>query len=414
MAGGGLVQLVAVGAQDAYLTSNAEITFFKMIYRRYTNFAIEPVRQTINGSVGFGKKCTCPISRNGDLITSIFLEIVLQKSGDTYYPAEAFIQDIELEIGGQRIDKHYADWYRMYDNLFRKDADRTNYRRMTDFVDNEAPGAIKRFYVPLIFFFNKSPGLAIPLIALSYHEIKLNITFASTVTGINTSFSPLVDVWVDYVFLDQDERRRYAQVQHEYLIEQVQFTGEESVSIDANSQKTWQSRLNFNHPVKYLAWNIRDGNYHGRYVGTNTADIANTGSYAEALAPLYSAKLTLNGNDRFTERMGSYFNVVQPWQANATRAPSGSYLYSFALRPDEHQPSGTCNFSRIDSAQLSLVFKQAANTYGSGGNFYQAANVGAENYTVGAATALTGLRVYAINYNIFKVLSGMGGLAYAT
>jgi hypothetical protein len=167
MGGGGLMQLVAYGAQDVYLTTSPQITFFKTIYRRHTNFAIEPIEQTFTGTVGWGKKVTTTVSRNGDLITDIFLEITLKKSGATFYPAEALIQEIELEIGGQRIDKHYADWFRIYDALFRKNNERMNYRRMTDFVDGEATGAVKRFYVPLIFFFSRSPGLALPLIALT-------------------------------------------------------------------------------------------------------------------------------------------------------------------------------------------------------------------------------------------------------
>jgi len=413
--GGGLLQLVAYGAQDVYLTSSPQVTFFKIVYRRYTNFALESIHQTTNGSTGWGKKISCTISRNGDLITDVFLEIVLKSSGPTFFPAEDLIDDIELEIGGQRIDKHYSDWFRLYDNLFRKDADRQNYRRMTDFVDNEVAGTIKRFYLPLIFFFNKSPGLALPLISLQYHEVKLNISLASSISGIDAAYTPQLDIWVDYVYLDNDERRRYAQISHEFLIEQLQWTGSETVTVDASSQKSSNYRLNFNHPVKALAFAIADPNYHGRYSAYPAADLANLNSYAEGLAPLYSAKLQLNGNDRFSERYGSYFNVVQPWQGFRTRAPAGSYLYSFALRPEGHQPSGTCNFSRVDNATLSLTFKQAANTYGSGASFaFAAANVGSEATTVSGATALNTLRVYAINYNVLRIMSGMGGLAYAT
>lgn len=411
---GGLIQLVAYGAQDMYLTGNPQVTYFKIVYRRYTSFAIESITQTLSGSVGFGKRVTCTISRNGDLVTDVFLEITLKKSGDTFYPAEALISEIELEIGGQRIDKHYADWFRMYDNLWRKDSERNQYRRMTDFVDNENVGAIKRFYVPLIFFFNKAPGLSMPLIALQYHEIKLNIQLASSVSGIDAAYTPTLDVWCDYVFLDSDERRRYAQVAHEYLIEQVQFTGEETAVVDGTVAKSDLKRLNFNHPCKYVAWNFRDGNYHGRYTGTPTNDLANSTTYAEGLAPMYKAKLQLNGNDRIAERYGSYFNQVQGYQAHRTRVPAGVYLYSFALRPEEHQPSGSCNLSRIDNFTLNYQMKIAANSYGVGGQPFLAANVGSENYTVSGATALTGFRMYAVNYNVFRVMSGMGGLAYAT
>ncbi len=173
------MQLVAYGAQDIYLTGSPQITFFKTIYRRHTNFAVESIEQTFNGTVGWGKKVSTTISRNGDLISDVILEITLKKSGATFYPAEALIQDVELEIGGQRIDKHYADWFRVYDSLFRKDDEQTQYRRMTDFVDGEAVGTVKRFYLPLVFFFNRSPGMALPLIASNSAERKSTLPRAS-------------------------------------------------------------------------------------------------------------------------------------------------------------------------------------------------------------------------------------------
>ena len=407
MGGGGLMQLVAYGAQDIYLTGSPQITFFKTIYRRHTNFAIESIGQTFNGTVGWGKKVSTTISRNGDLITDVFLEITMKKSGATFYPAEALIQDIELEIGGQRIDKHYADWFRVYDALFRKDDEAAQYRRMTDFVDGEAVNTVKRFYLPLIFFFNRSPGLALPLIALQYHEVKLNVQLASAVDGVSTSDSDLtVDCYVDYVYLDTDERRRFAQVSHEYLIQQLQFTGDESVTVSASETKSTSVRLNFNHPTKFLAW-VFKGSKHGQYTAQPTTDYANIGTYAEALAPLRSAKLQLNGHDRFSERKGSYFNLVTPWQTLRTKAPAGVYLYSFSLKPDEHQPSGSCNFSRIDNATLSLSMKAAS------ANGTTVANVTAEDTTLSGATALTALKVFAENYNVFRIMSGMGGLAYS-
>lgn len=150
-----------------YLTGNPQITFWKIIYRRHTNYAIESIEQTFNGTVGFGRKTSCTISRNGDLVTDVVLECSLKKNGATFYPAEAFIADVECEIGGQRVDKHYADWFRIYDNLFRRDNEREQYRRLVDFVDGEANDCVKRFYVPLVFFFNRNPGLALPLIALT-------------------------------------------------------------------------------------------------------------------------------------------------------------------------------------------------------------------------------------------------------
>jgi len=161
----------AYGAQDIYLTGNPSITFWKTVYRRYTQFSLEAIEQTFNGTVDYGKKVSCTVSRNGDLISTMFLELTLKKSsGASYYPAENFLKEVELEIGGQRVDKHYADWYRMYDELFRSGDEKLAYRRLVDFDTPAAgseEGVVKKFYVPLIFFFNKNPGLALPLIALN-------------------------------------------------------------------------------------------------------------------------------------------------------------------------------------------------------------------------------------------------------
>ncbi|AGE59385.1 major capsid protein VP54 [Acanthocystis turfacea Chlorella virus OR0704.3] len=435
---GGLSQLVAYGAQDVYLTGNPQITFFKTVYRRYTNFAVESIQQTINGSVGFGNKVSTQISRNGDLITDIVIEFVLSSVGPTFYPAEQLLQDVELEIGGQRIDKHYNDWFRTYDSIFRMDNDRVNYRRMTDYVDNESIGTTKRFYVPLIFFFNQTPGLALPLIALQYHEVKLYFTLASSVNGITANASgatsgfangatvdaPQMSVYVDYIFLDTQERTRFAQLPHEYLIEQLQFTGSETATISTTTQASQNIRMNFNHPTKYLAWNFNPGTFngYGRYtalanVSTNSnltvGDTANTATFNEQLAPLDSAKIQLNGQDRFSSRKGSYFNKVQPYQTVGSVVPAGVYLYSFALKPAGRQPSGTCNFSRIDNATLSLTYKTASvNAYDVIANVANGLGQ-SETVTANTAIALTNLNIYAKNYNVFRVMSGMGGLAFA-
>jgi hypothetical protein len=243
---------------------------------------------------------------------------------------------------------------------------------------------------------------------VQYHEVKLNILFASSVDGVSTSDSDLtVQAFVDYVYLDTDERRRFAQVSHEYLIQQLQFTGDESVAPSTDTTKSQNIRLNFNHPTRFLTW-VFKGSKHGQYTGAPTADLGNLKTYAEALAPLYSAKLQLNGHDRFSERRGSYFNQVQPWQTLRARAPAGVYLYSFSLKPDEHQPSGSVNFSRIDNATLSITLKKA----NVGANVVS--SILSEDTTAQAVTNLTALKVYAENFNVFRIISGMGGLAYSS
>ena len=160
---------------------------------------------------------------------------------------------------------------------------------------------------------------------------------------------------MSYVFLDTDERRRFAQVSHEYLITQTQFTGAETVAFDAQTNKPVSVRLAFNHPTKFLCWNMKRPSVHGSYIALDDAagtvpidnlyqnsggDTSVSGRYSERLAPLHTAKLMLNGQDRMSTRYGSYFNIVQPWTHMKTKPAAGCYLYSFALRPDEHQPSG--------------------------------------------------------------------------
>ena len=237
---------------------------------------------------------------------------------------------------------------------------------------------------------------------MQYHEVKINIQLASSVPGVDSTVEPTMQCYVDYVYLDTDERRRFAQVSHEYLIQQLQFTGDEAVSIGTTS-KSQNIRLNFNHPTRFLAWVIK-GEKHGQYTGVDATDYANVKTYAEALAPLKSAKLQLNGHDRFSERKGSYFNLVQPWQTLRAKAPAGVYMYSFSLKPDEHQPSGSVNFSRIDNATLSLTYKAASVSGG-------VSAITAEDTTSTNAQNLTALKIFAENFNVLRIMSGMAGLA---
>jgi hypothetical protein len=410
-------------------------------------------------------------------------------------------------------------------------------------------------YIPLQFWFNSNPGLALPLIALQYHEVKINLDlrpideclWAVTTLSCNTNGSNpntqlnigstvaatiaynqsmvAASLYVDYVFLDTDERRRFAQNPHEYLISQLQFTGDESVGSSSNKIK-----LNFNHPVKELIWvvqpdqnvdycssllcdallfkvlgaqpfnytdaidalpnavhafggpnevtagnfidarglfedagaedawtpsnftgywngpndpynepnfggpnvpinpnltgnalqsalagigagntnavtgNFNPGNNGQNVVHTNhnsNSSVSDAGTFVLSETsldmhcwgqnPVVVAKLQLNGQDRFSEREGSYFSWVQPFQCHTRNPDEGINVYSFALRPEEHQPSGTCNFSRIDNATLQLVLSNAT--------------------VEGTKTAK--VRVYATNYNVLRIMSGMGGLAYS-
>jgi hypothetical protein len=600
--GGGLMQLVAYGAQDVYLTGNPQITFWKVTYRRYTNFAVESIEQTFNGQADFGRRVTCIISRNGDLCYRTYLQVTLpeinQAMGDSLhrsvyarwldFPGEQLIAQVEVEIGGQRIDRQYGDWMHIWNQLTMTSEQQRGYFKMIGnttqltFItdpsfaeidgpcDSLAPRQVcaprnalpeTTLYIPLQFWFCTNPGLALPLIALQYHEVKINLDIRPIdeclwavnslscnvpTNPANTTFAkgavnmPVVaaiaynqslvaaSLYVDYIFLDTDERRRFAQNPHEYLITQLQFTGDESVGSSSNKIK-----LNFNHPVKELIWVVQpdqnvdycssllcdaqlfkvlgaqpfnytdaidalpnaihafggpdmagpnnfidarglfedagagtigfndpaltgasmglsnpftgywsgglgDGAYNQpnlgganvaippsqdqanafgiRVTGDPAVDYYGASSYPNhnvgstvsdagtfVLAetsldmhcwgqnPVVVAKLQLNGQDRFSEREGSYFSWVQPYQVHTRCPDEGINVYSFALRPEEHQPSGTCNFSRIDNATLQLVLSNAT--------------------VEGTRTAK--VRVYATNYNVLRIMSGMGGLAYS-
>jgi len=459
------MQLVAMGAQDVYLTGNPQITFFKVVYRRHTNFSKECIEQTFSGSIPSTAEgsVTCTLARNGDLVQEIYLKTTVEanpsdvslalgattfanasgvtatnaintvfSNGDTVYFdkdikfSDAFtlvkntnvkigaiaggnkiftltttagvaitvddaektdhaggltmtkeaitlnnddmtdlIKTVEVEIGGQKIDKHYSQWLDIYNELFETSHDLRF--AMTNGSQTAPNVNTKTHYIPLRFWFNRNPGLALPLIALQYHEVKINMTLnpARTAGAVTMSDAKLL---VNYLYLDTDERRRFAQVSHEYLIEQVQHTGVESDStID----------MNFNHPVKALFW-------------------------TQPSATLGVAKLQLNGHDRAAEQPHDYYHLVQPYECGLghsgkslntsartwgpvvnTGANNNVGMYSFCLKPAEHQPSGTCNFSRIDNARLNL------------------------------AGASTGVYLFAMNYNVLRIMSGMGGLAYS-
>jgi len=560
------MQLVAYGAQDVYLTGNPQITFWKVTYRRHTNFAMESIEQTFNGQADFGRRVQCTISRNGDLAYRTYLQVTLPEinqndnptsTGSVFArwldcPGEQMISMVEVEIGGQRIDRQYGDWMHIWNQLTLTSEQEAGYHKMVGQTSQltyltdpafanvatacgaaNVPEAVcaprnalpeTTLYVPLQFWFCRNPGLALPLIALQYHEVKINIEIRPLdeclfavqsvdvagsgsnnrkVTNAYAKSLVAASLYVDYVFLDTDERRRMAQNPHEYLIEQLQFTGDESIGSSSNKIK-----LNFNHPCKELVWVVQpdmhvaycDSFLQGRLMhralgaqpfnytdavdalpdsvlafgsslqtrgiipgtdgagvnavidgsglfndtisfdisggnaqnasnsnpagnafgtGSGTAGEVSDNSIGGAIGgrvsngltdagvfvlaetalnmhcwgenPVVTAKLQLNGQDRFSEREGTYFDLVQPYQHHTRNPDTGINVYSFALRPEEHQPSGTCNFSRIDNATLQLVVSAAA--------------IG------GTQTAK--VRVYATNYNVLRVMSGMGGLAYS-
>src|SRR4029079_12190906 len=406
------MQLVAYGAQDIYLTGNPQVTFFKVVYRRYTNFSLESIENTFSGTVDFGRRVTTTISRNGDLIWKTYLQValtVLTATGGmgawTRNIGNVMIKEVEIEIGGQRIDRQYGQWMHIWEELTLTAEQEETYNVMigntTSLTTPAATTTSSMLYVPLQFWFCKNIGLALPIIALQYHEVKINLEFrplkecyvsTETVPGTPATI-PVVQmgnasIWTDYVYLDTDERRQFAQIAHEYLIDELQFTGAESFS-----QTSVRQRLNFNHPCKELVWvcqlddNVENGL--NRWTDFTDAGIPPaTGTDLSYIGndPMVDAKLLLNGHDRFTTRLAGYFNLVQPYNHH-TRGPStGIYVYSFSIKPEEHQPSGTCNMSRIDNATRQLTM---------------------------ATNATIKLYTFATNYNVLRIMSGMAGKAYS-
>jgi hypothetical protein len=584
--GGGLMQLVAYGAQDVYLTGNPQITFFKVVYRRHTNFAVEPIQQTWNGAPDFGRTVTCNINRNGDLITNMYLAVTLNtlkpdssakdfEWGYVNRLGHALIENVKIEIGGSKIDEQYGEWLNIWHELTHKTGQERGYSKMIGDIPNltNVTSGTKlgyQLYVPLQFWFNRNNGLALPLIALQYHDVRITLIYKkaqdcmnwnapSSTTPPSSCIPSMQDSYllIDYVYLDSEERKRFAQASHEYLIEQLQFTGSES--LNSTGPKI---RLNFNHPSKYLVWVpkldkyftrndwlayafdndwtaakdlfakliyvltrrtlsedtigttfTRNGNKilvdRGNTAGqgyasaagdlfesqTNTlisstsalgvllskievklvnqvdipasstsqtvAEIAsgpdlvasiiqntivtvnnltmedisktindinnmvtnftlnvplveqmavsvvnynNYGNFIDGSDnPVCSGKLQLNGHDRFQSRDGNYFNYVQPYQHFSNTPADGINVYSFALKAEDHQPTGTCNFSRIDNATLQINV----------GLYNQDSSTNQHNYQSAYLGINSQLNIYTINYNVLRVMSGMAGTAYS-
>lgn len=536
--GGGLMQLVAYGAQDIYITGNPQITFFKVIYRRHTNFAIETVEQQFVGNIGFGNTLSAKISRNGDLMTKVYLRVILNGVDPTATNSNfawvrrvghAMINQIEIDIGGTKIDRQYGTWLDIWYELARAGDHEKAYARMIGDVPELTTydTSIKEaytLYVPLQFWFNRFVGLAIPLIALQYHDTIINVTFANVnqlviydckfdLTLVTMQNASLL---VNYVYLDTDERRRFALVGHEYLIEQIQFNGVEPTLADQQKYI-----LDFNHPTKELIWALRNGNYStgqefvfysnqdewpideaacsivnqsisigvnpnmpgvtwyevlpGTVATIGTFNVTNNMTTKSAFVnptslsigdygitsqinvdvnitvngviecnnivttltvrdlsfpvssmtdtrynvcdpfvnifsnygllidgtgnPVQYGLLQFNGHNRFDRREGLYFNYVQPNQHHENTPRDGINCYSFALYPEQHQPSGTSNLSRIESSTLTIWFSDS--TFSAGLPLLPFINPANQ------------LFIFVTNYNILRVYSGLAGIAYS-
>jgi hypothetical protein len=449
-AGGGLLQLVATGKQDLFLTGNPQISFFKMVYRRHTNFATEAQPMYFDGTPNFGQRITCLIPRRGDLLGRVYLDVTLPQIYDTdgnliaYTNSigHALIQEITFEVGEQEIDRQTGEWMEIWTQMTTPAGQRDALGQMIGRLDQYLPPTLPppiiapgsqaeglRLLIPLQFYFCNNPGLYLPLLALQYHPIRINITLrplqqlfwipppenqenwkpACTTQVDCTNQIVNMMLWGEYVYLDVEERRMFVSTSHEYLIEQVQYTPPYAITAQ---QQTATVSIEFNHPIKEFFFICQRDEMINRNEWFNYSSLAIGEAPPIQVLPylnlfnnpdgrtdlITTAKLQLDGYDRFPLRNAMYFRLQQPYDHH-TYTPVSAYIYNycFALRPEDVQPTGTMNASRIDS----IVWQIQMNPILSNPTIPSWKQRGPCHITV-----------YGHNYNVFRVINGFGGLLF--
>lgn len=428
--GGGIIQLRTSGKQTKHIIGNPQTTHFKSVYFRHTNFAIESIPCVFNNSISNTSESNVSviIHKTGDLVSNAHIEFILKLttnslSGGTYVnftnsTGYAAIKEVSIEINSQEIDKHYSEWFDIWNEL--TDSNYNEHKlvnkhnaKHTYLKSNNGTTRVK-CYVPLKFWFCRNPGLALPLIALQNSQVIMKFKFRNPYTLINTdhtsggiipSYEKIPELYVDYIFLDTKEKRDFATKKHQYLIEQLQFNRKQTFT---NSHE-----LNFNNPVKELIWvcqnknvnteySIRDGvngnadaysnvissitknndyfNYQS--ISTSSQDYLYTLTNNE---PFNEAEMFFDGNSRFNKRKATYFRTIQPSTYHSKVPSKHIYIYSFSLKPEEHQPSGVCNFSKLKSAKI----------------------------TFSSPATNTDILMFAHSYNLLRIMEGKAGIAYS-
>ena len=432
---GGLLQLACYGAQDIYLTGNPQITFFVAVYRRYTNFAIQNISQYFNGNSDFGQKVYCLVDRIGDLINQVFLRVKLPSLQNFNYVDEggnlveyywvnsvghAIVKIIEIEIGGVVVDRQFGLWLEIWSELTVPVNKRPGFYEMIGKSENPinlANNGELDLYVPLYFWFCKNIGLSLPLIALQSQEVRFNVTFRKYEELIISSNGLPLDLGsnsleitqtyldIDYIFLEDNERKIFAKNNHQYLIEQLQVYATSMTSNGLRQDPTNPLKkdripdlnqnilLNFNNPVKELLWVIQNSTVLSVYpFGGNEWFNFSTQSYKNGKIngsdPLINGKLIFEGQDLIDIKPAKYFRTVVPYQRHTNTPNNFIYNYCFSTNPEDFQPSGSCNFSRIDSQLLYMeISDQLIDPI---------------------------ITVFATNYNILNIAGGMAGVEYTT
>jgi hypothetical protein len=416
-----LLQLVARGRQDAYLTSNPQMTFFKQVYRRYTPYAVESIPMEFDGTTDFGRRISLLVPRKADLLGALFLEVdlpplqteIVEGVPVNYWVnniGHVLINDVSIEIGEQEIDKQTGMWLNIWGELTTTAEHRDAYYEMighwADFpsptLDPLAPLSLT---IPLRFWFCNSLGAALPLIALQAHPVRIIIHLNSFQNCVwNSNFVPPIptpcptvppvsitrlQLFGDYIFLEKEERQRFAAAEHEYLIDQVQIQPPET--IPAGVPKSTSS-LQFNLCCKEFIWVIQENRMQDAHEWFNFSNRLEFDG-GEALSSddqLAHGVILLDGYDRFYRRNARFFRLTQPYQHHTAvpGEPYYIYIYSFSAKPEDQQPSGSLNASKINDIQLHL------------------------NYNTQWANNERTLYVFAPNYNILRIVGGLGGLAF--
>ena len=422
-----------------FIIGNPQMTFFKSVYKRHTNFAMETIEVMMNSYPTVDESITTAIipKNAGDLLENLYYDVKLtgnahSQAGGGYLnwikgTGYAYIKEVSLLIGNQEIEKHYSEWYDIWNELtdidlkehllVNKWTSKSNYLNNSIIENNETQNPVQ-LYIPLKFFFCRNAGLSIPLIALQYDDIKIKTMFRKMDNMINaeyiattSSVVPDVKLYANYIYLDKTERRIFTQKPHEYLIEQIQHNGKET--LDANNGI---HQLNFNNLVKELIWickskdveetdptvtgatavlsniegnTITKGNDYFNYTspyGTLNGDAKNLEYLGnqESPEPFNTGIISIDGNERFSSQKASYFRSLQPFYHHSKVPQKHIYSYSFALYPEKHQPSGFCDFTKFRNIEIKFT------------NPISNAN----------------LLLFAIGYNVLRIGEGKANLAY--
>lgn len=410
--GGGLIQLVAVGGQDKHLISNPTISFFKTVYKKHTNFAMETTEEIFSNNVDFGQRCVCIIPRTGDLIADMCLHVSLPDLNASAKKSKWFkwarsighllIHSVEITIGSTVIDKHYGEWFEIWTELTLSKNKEMGYNQMTG--KNGSTGEIELF-IPLHFWFCRNIGSALPIIALQYHQVEVVVQFTEfdkcwclasndAINHYPKQVKLEASLLIDYVFLDLEERKLFAQKNHMYLIDQLQCSLDNVITGEYGNID-----LNFNHPIKELVWVVQRTDVQNIIVNKTGTQILHAGNdwfnYRPSLVhggsnneTFVSGVLYMNGMQRFKPRSAAYFRQYVPYMRHSRMPSKHIYCYAFSLNPQSIQPMGACNFSRIENIKLALTFNSTTS--------YK-----------------RNIKVFAKNHNILIIKGGMGACGYA-